>query len=60
MYADNRTQDCHSKTVLIKKILLNSKQDLHLMNKLVKRYTWGVVFSGSENWTLQEMDQNLL
>jgi hypothetical protein len=49
-----------AKTASNKYILLNSKYDKHVGNKVVQRYTWSLAFSGTENWTLLKVDQKLL
>jgi hypothetical protein len=43
-----------------KKTLFTSKLDLNLRKKLVKCYTWSMVWYGAETWTLRAADQKYL
>jgi hypothetical protein len=39
-----------------KKILLTTKLDFNLREKLVKCYIWNIAFYGAENWTFRKVD----
>jgi hypothetical protein len=43
-----------------KKALFTSKLNLNLRKKLVKCYSWSIVFYGAGTWTLQKVDQKYL